>query len=90
MLDGETNTPTIKDFITTLTFNLHSRLPLATGALFYNIGQTSIHPHLKTRLSQDLLNLRLTMLNITTQKHNYKKKNKAYQGWTNKVVLFFN
>jgi hypothetical protein len=35
----ETNTPTIKDIITTLTLNFHSRLPLATGVLFYNIGQ---------------------------------------------------
>jgi hypothetical protein len=44
-------------FITTLTLNFHSRLPLATGAIFYNIGQTSIHPRLKPRLSQDILNL---------------------------------
>jgi hypothetical protein len=50
----ETNTPTIKDFITTPTLNFHSRLPLATGALFYNIGLTSIHPRLKPRLSQDM------------------------------------
>jgi hypothetical protein len=53
----ETNTPTLKDFITTLTLNFHARLPLVTGAQFYNIGQTSIHPRLKLRLSQDILNL---------------------------------
>jgi hypothetical protein len=47
----------IISFITTLTLNFRSRLPLATGALFYNIGHTPIHPHLKPRLSQDLLNL---------------------------------
>jgi hypothetical protein len=52
----ETNTPTLKDFIKTLTLNFHSRLPLATGGIYYNIGQTSIHPRLKPRLSQDLLN----------------------------------
>jgi hypothetical protein len=64
----ETNTPTIKDFITTLTLNFHSRLPLTTEVLCYNIGQTSTLPRLKPRLSQDVLNLRLTMLNT------YKKK----------------
>jgi hypothetical protein len=47
--NGETNTPTIKDFITTLILNFHSRLPLATGAFFYNIGQTSLNsPMFKT------------------------------------------
>ena len=46
------NIPT-KDFISTLTLNFHSIFPLVTGALFYNIGQTSIRP----RLSQDLLHL---------------------------------
>jgi hypothetical protein len=45
----ETNTLTIKDFITSLTLNLHSRLPLMSGALFYNIGQTSLNsPTFKT------------------------------------------
>jgi hypothetical protein len=52
----ETNTPTLKDFITTLTLNFHSRLPLATGAIHYSIGQTSIQTRLKPRLSQGLLN----------------------------------
>ena len=40
-------TPTIKDFITTQTLNFHSKLPLATGALFYFTGRTSIHLRLK-------------------------------------------
>jgi hypothetical protein len=39
------------------------------GALFYNIGQTSlppsIHPRLKPGLSQDVLNLGLIKLNNT-------------------------
>jgi hypothetical protein len=58
----ETNPPTIKDLITTLTLNFHSRLPLATGALFYYIRQTLIHPRLKPRLSHDVLDLWLAML----------------------------
>jgi hypothetical protein len=35
----EINTPTLKDLITTLTLNFHSRLE--EEALFHNIGQTS-------------------------------------------------
>jgi hypothetical protein len=53
----ETNTHTIKGSNTTLTVNLHSRLTLATGALFYNIGRPLIQPRFKPRLSQDVLNL---------------------------------
>ena len=53
----ENKTPTIQDFITTLTLNFHSKLPLATSALFYNIGETSIYLRLKPRLSQDILHL---------------------------------
>jgi hypothetical protein len=34
------------------------KLPLATGAIYYNIGQTSIHTGLKPGLSQDVLNLK--------------------------------
>ena len=49
----ETKTPATKDFITTLTLNFHFKLPLATGALFYYIEQTSIDLLLKPRLSQD-------------------------------------
>ena len=53
----ETNTRTIKDFITTMTLNFHSRLPLPTGVLFYHIGRTSLNTRLKPHLLLDVLNL---------------------------------
>jgi hypothetical protein len=49
----ETYKPAKKNFIIILRLNFHSRLPLATRAPFYNIGQTSNHPRLKPPLSQD-------------------------------------
>jgi hypothetical protein len=60
----ETNTPTLKDFITTLTLNFHSRLPLATGAIYYNIGQTSFSPTFETMAITGLTKL-MTKLNNT-------------------------
>jgi hypothetical protein len=46
-----------------LRLNLLPRHRFATGALFYIIGPDLINPRLKPRLSQDVLNLWLAILN---------------------------
>ena len=61
-----------KGFITTQ--SLHSKLPLATGALFYNIEQTSIH----------------TTITITnTAIYNFKKKFKFEKPTEAGPIKFF-
>jgi hypothetical protein len=53
------NTPELKVFIRTLTLNFNSGFPLAIGALFYNIGQSSIHPSLTA-----IITIYTTLVNI--------------------------
>ena len=67
LIQKDTNTPTIKNFITTLMLNFHSRLLLATGDLFYNIRQTSLQlffNHIKTYQTH---NEQLTSSNVNVK-----------------------
>ena len=51
----ETKTPTIQDFIDTLSYKFHSRLPLVTEAQHFNLEQKTLNRRLKRRLSQGII-----------------------------------